>query len=208
MQIGRRMRGAAPAQARQERAVARPPQPDAGEREDQHADAHPADDGTAGIFGDGQVLVKAMQPAEQRRAKIHDVEHARGRRIEIDVDGCAPGRLRRAARRAPSRSPASLPRRETGRLPVARFLQAQRSRSPDKPRAARPAYRSPRSGGMDQGVEVVVPHQQRARNRDWHQEKRSPMPIQRWRVHHTVRSCARADVWIAPWRPASRILVR
>ena len=74
MEVGGRVRRAAPAQARQESAAARPPQPDAREREDQHADAHPADDRAAGIFRDRQVLVEAMEPAEERRAEINDFE--------------------------------------------------------------------------------------------------------------------------------------
>ena len=93
---------AAPAQARQERAVARPPQPDAGERQDQHADADPADDRAAGVFRDRQVLVEAVQEAEQRRTGINDLEHARGRRIEIDVDDARRPPSARGAPRAPT----------------------------------------------------------------------------------------------------------
>src|SRR5262245_15505728 len=68
MEVAGRVRRAAPAQARQEGAAARPPQPDARKREDQHADAHPPDDRAAGIFRDRQVLVETMEPAEERRA--------------------------------------------------------------------------------------------------------------------------------------------
>ena len=86
MEICRGVRCAAPAQPRQERAVARPPQPNAGQRQDQHTDAGPTDDGAAGIFGNRQVFMEAVQPADERGPKIDHIERPRGRGIEVDVD--------------------------------------------------------------------------------------------------------------------------
>ena len=136
VEVGRCLRRAAPAQSRQERAVARPPQPNAGQRQDQHADARPTDDGAAGIFGNRQVLMEAMQPADERRTKIDHVERPRGRWIEIDVDEPGWAALDRAAPRAPSRSPASPRPLETGPQPAGRCPQVLRWRSPGKPRVA------------------------------------------------------------------------
>src|SRR5262245_1475309 len=176
MEIARRVRRAAPAQARQEGAAARPPQPDAGEREDQHADAHPADDRAAGIFGNRQVLVEAMEPAEERRAEIHDVERARSGRIEIDVDD--PHRAafgsRRAARHHDHR-PALLGRKAHGdRLCAARERRRGAGQVVGGLRELHACYGI--TAGMQQRIEMVVPDEQRSRHRDRSEQERQRKP--------------------------------
>src|SRR5262245_35770585 len=146
MEVCCRLRGAAPAQARQERTIAGPPQPNAGEREGQHADAHPADDGAAGIFRNRQVLMKTMEPADKRRAKIHYLESTCGGRIEIDIHD--PRRsvfgVRRAARHDDHR-PAFLQGKSDGNRLRARFKRGG-GRLRDKPRARQGARRLRHSG--------------------------------------------------------------
>src|SRR5258705_7196508 len=170
VKVGRCGRRAPRAQSRQERAVTRPPQPNARQRQDQHADARPTDDGAAGIFGNRQVLMEAMQPAHERRTKIDHVERPRGRWIEIDVDEPDWAALdrRRPARHHDHRPALVRWKPDRNRLRAARKCcggARQVSRRLDE---LRPRHGV--TGGMKQRIEGVVPNQYRARNRDRHQQ--------------------------------------
>src|SRR6185312_12174094 len=66
-----------PAQAAQETATTRPPQPQTGQRHDQHACTDPADNLATTVFRDCQIFVKHVQKAEERRSKFHHVQDRR-----------------------------------------------------------------------------------------------------------------------------------